>query len=217
MASNMIHYAISKRISEQIDVGDEGCFFLGATIAPDASSHNDGSYDIAHFGRRLPNNSLKGIDWTCFEKEYGDRFGEDGLYLGYWCHLIQDAIWYHDVMNKYIRIYPKDIKQEYLKKGYADYGILNYLLKKEYGLKIPSYTSLDIQVKEIRQENIETIYEAFRSQFEAKEGVTDALEVYKWDIVNAYMDKCVEVCVNEIKSMRGNGKRINPMEYFVTP
>ena len=43
MASNIIHYAVSKRISEQIEVQDLERFLFGASVVPDISSHEDGS------------------------------------------------------------------------------------------------------------------------------------------------------------------------------
>ena len=70
MASNIIHYAISKRILEQIEVKDVERFLMGASIVPDISVHEDGSYDQAHFSARTPDLSLKGIDWTLFEEKY---------------------------------------------------------------------------------------------------------------------------------------------------
>lgn len=55
MASTLIHYAISIRILEKIHVKDKFLFLMGASVGPDASSHDDGSYDTAHFWERTEN------------------------------------------------------------------------------------------------------------------------------------------------------------------
>lgn len=64
MASGMIHYVISKKVVELTKIEDAERFLLGAVVAPDASSHEDGSYDEAHFGGWSPDKSLKGIDFN---------------------------------------------------------------------------------------------------------------------------------------------------------
>ena len=84
MASGIIHYTISKKILEQISLHDTYSFLLGASIAPDASSHEDGSYDKSHFFERLDNEPLKGFNWDDFEKEYREDFWKDDVYLGYY-------------------------------------------------------------------------------------------------------------------------------------
>ena len=128
MASSMMHYIISNQILKKYPDVDNNKFLFGATLGPDASSHDDGTYDIAHFGS--VENDKKGIDWQKFEQKHGDKMLEDGFYLGYWCHLIQDAVWFHDVVDKYVRVFEGEKKKECYQKGYRDYGRLNYLLQK---------------------------------------------------------------------------------------
>lgn len=36
-------------------------------------------------------------NWDDFEKTYREDFGKDDVYLGYYCHLIQEAVWFHDI------------------------------------------------------------------------------------------------------------------------
>ncbi len=113
MASSMIHYVISKRVAKLVGIEDVEWFLLGAIVAPDASAHADGSYNMAHFQGWLQDRTMKGIDFNRFADKYGDRFKEDTFYLGYWCHLMEDAIWVHDVANKYVRIYTGEMKKAY--------------------------------------------------------------------------------------------------------
>ncbi len=66
MAFGMIHYVISKRVAELVGIEDVERFLLGAVVAPDASSHADGSYDKAHFQGWLQDRTMKGIDFNRF-------------------------------------------------------------------------------------------------------------------------------------------------------
>lgn len=215
MASNIIHYTISKRISEKLEVEDLERFLFGASIAPDASSHEDGSYDKAHFQGWSADCSRKGMDWSLFEKKYRDCFDTDSLYLGYWCHLVQDAIWFHDIVDKYVRIYPKEIRKNYYQKGYSDYKRLNYLLAKEYNLEAPSFSRLDIPVKEVREDIIQIRLSAFYEQFHFTECTKNELELYTWDMVLNYIENCAEFCIREIEAMKNNSVRMEPSKFFV--
>lgn len=48
MASRMLHYVVALELLQKLKIKDKNRFLVGALL-PDASSHQDGSYDIAHF------------------------------------------------------------------------------------------------------------------------------------------------------------------------
>ena len=216
MASTIIHYAISKRIAEKIVVKDQERFLFGATIVPDASSHEDGSYDYAHGQSWSMDRLKKGIDWTLFEKRYCDAFDGDSIYLGYWCHLVQDSMWFHDIVDKHVRIYPREIRNKYYQKGYADYIKLNYLISKEYNLEIPSFKQLNVSMKEVKKDLIQTRVNGFYEQFHSVECTKADLELYKWNTITNYIDSCTDFCVQEIDAMQKGRERVIPSVYFVT-
>ncbi len=62
MASAMIHYSISNLLLNELKVQNAVPFLLGAVLGPDASSHEDGTYDTAHFGG-TEDKMRKGINW----------------------------------------------------------------------------------------------------------------------------------------------------------
>lgn len=45
MASAMIHYSISNLLLNELKVQNAVPFLLGAVLGPDASSHEDGTYE----------------------------------------------------------------------------------------------------------------------------------------------------------------------------
>lgn len=215
MASNIIHYAISLKVLEQIEVDNKERFLSGASVGPDASFHDDGSYDVAHYFKLIADNTKKGIDWKGFVEEYKTSISRDDFCLGYYCHLIQDAIWYHDIVDKYIRCYTGDAKKTMYQKGYNDYARLNYLLIKEFNLSLFQNADLSVPIKEITEERLKTSLGNFEQWFEAEACKKDELELYKWDVIMSYIDKCVSICNNQINLIKNGNSGIDPIDYFV--
>jgi len=215
VASGMIHYVISKRVAKLVGIEDVERFLLGAVVAPDASSHSDGSYDKAHFQGWLQDRTMKGIDFNRFADKYGDRFEADDFYLGYWCHLMEDAIWVHDVVDKYVRIYTGEVKKTYYQKGYKDYERLNYLLLQEYGLQSFAFINREVSVEEVRQELLTSVIESMKGYFEAEPCKKEELELYIWEVITAYIDNCVQFCTEEIKKWRRGKENSQAEQYFV--
>jgi len=215
VASGMIHYVISKRVAKLVGIEDVERFLLGAVVAPDASSHSDGSYDKAHFQGWLQDRTMKGIDFNRFADKYGDRFEADDFYLGYWCHLMEDAIWVHDVVDKYVRIYTGEVKKTYYQKGYKDYERLNYLLLQEYGLQSFAFINREVSVEEVRQELLTSVIESMKGYFEAEPCKKEELELYTWEVITAYIDNCVQFCTEEIKKWRRGKENSQAEQYFV--
>ncbi len=215
MASGMIHYVISKKVAELTGIEDVERFLLGAVVAPDASSHADGSYNKAHFQGWLQDKSRKGIDFNRFADKYGKRFEEDAFYLGYWCHLMEDAIWVHDVVDKYVRIYTGEVKKAYYQKGYNDYTRLNYLLLEESGLQRPEFENREVPVEEVRQDLLVSMIESVKGYFEAEPCKKEELELYSWEVITSYIDKCVRVCAEEIEKWKSGKENRRAERYYV--
>ena len=66
MASAMIHYSISNLLLNELKVQNAVPFLLGAVLGPDASSHEDGTYDRLNY-LLIKEFHLKRIDFK--EKE----------------------------------------------------------------------------------------------------------------------------------------------------
>lgn len=215
MASNMIHYVISKRVAELTKIENLDRFLLGAVVAPDASTHADGSYDCAHFGGQSAGGTRKGIDFNRFADKYGERFETDSFYLGYWCHLIEDAVWLHDMADKYVRIHTGEEKKAYYQKGYRDYERLNYLLQKEYRLQKPEFKSLEVPVDEVCTDLIETMVVSAFGYFDAKPCEKRDLELYPWEVIASYIDNCVRICAEEIEKRKKGKEAVGAEQYYV--
>lgn len=215
MASSMLHYTISNLILKEIQVGDRERFLLGASLGPDASSHEDGSYVTAHYIKRTPDDTLKGVLWTEFSKEYEELILSDDFVLGYYCHLIMDAVWLHDMSNKYVRCYQGEERNQAYQRGYRDYDILNYLLIKEYNLRNSAFDDTSNPVTEISEERLVQVKKFFEQCFNQGPCKKEDLDIYKWDKIQDYIKKSIALCVSEIKALRNGLTGLNPEELYV--
>ena len=133
----------------------------------------------------------------------------------YWCHLMEDAIWVHDVVDKYVRIYTGEVKKAYYQKGYRDYERLNYLLLEEYGLQRPKFMNREVPVEEVRQDLVEAMIELVKSYFAVTSCKKEELELYTWEVITAYMDKCVRICAEEIDKWKTGKENSQAEQYYV--
>jgi hypothetical protein len=210
MASRLIHYLIAEEISKNNQQINRDRFVYGALL-PDLSLHEDGSYDKAHFGEKLSLNERKGINWHNFRKKYIHQINCDSLYLGYYSHLIMDALWFSKIADRFIRIHPHPERKIYYQKSYDDYRILNSLLSKEYHLQ---YHIPFIENTEIDEINLSLRKEFFKGlegditnlQIACKED----LKLYPYDVILDYIDHAKALCINELNAFAAGKEYLNP-------
>ena len=159
MASRMLHYVMARELLQKLKIKDKNRFLVGALL-PDASSHQDGSYDTAHFYEEAEREVLcKGINWRRFAEKYGDILWTDDMCQGYLCHLIMDAVWFHDVADRYVRTYPYPKRRDMYQKGYEDFNRLNMILRKQYGLINPGLKVEAVAIEEVKTELIHLFFD----------------------------------------------------------
>ena len=217
MASRMLHYILAVEIANNVMINDMNRFIVGSLIT-DASSHNDSSYDIAHFENvvKCNDNIKKGIDWTLFENKYGKGIQEDSLYVGYLCHLITDAIWFKRITDKYIRIYPKDARIKYIKRGYEDFQKLNSILLEKYCISSPKLQVSSVDIEEINVNLVDNLIHEMQKDFDVRMQCDKTeLVVYPYEAIMEFIDESVSVCVKEINALRDNRKGVDPYVYYV--
>ena len=215
MASSMIHYIVSRLIADEIGVKDLNMFLVGAVLAPDTGNKEDGSYCKLHYMDIRTDFALKGINWTAFAGEHMDAMDND-YFKGYCCHLIMDALWYHDVNDRYIRHLPAEIKNERIQAMHSDYWRLNHLLIKEYNVPRNPVSVVDIPDDDIDKESLLRMADRFKNQLQAPECNLDELEVLTWDIVTDYVERAWKLCLQEMMAVAGGCNGMSPMDLFVT-
>ncbi|HIS26709.1 MAG TPA: hypothetical protein IAA57_07385 [Candidatus Pullilachnospira intestinigallinarum] len=136
MASRLMHLAISREMLRQRHLGDFDRFFLGS-ILPDACGPGVKS-DESHLKFRLKNGSQTSYRLSAFRAAFSRELKQkDGLYLGYYFHLVQDLLYRNFIY--------KDCGWSsripgYVEKLHHDYVLLNSHLVRGY--EIPRHIVL---------------------------------------------------------------------------
>jgi len=214
MASSMIHYVISRRVAEQFDIKDMNAFLLGAVIVPDSGSHEDSSYDFFHCKDVMPDKGVKGFNPLILIHRYGKLMTED-FFLGYFCHVMQDNIWFHDIVNPNVRVFPAEVKAAKYQAIYRDYYRLNYILQKEYNGTYEPVCKAEIPVKEADDKRVEELLNLFRDFLTAPESSKEELELLTWDMISAYIDKYIKYCTEEIRRLKAGEELSDPTKLYV--
>ncbi len=214
MASRVIHYLIAEKIAilQKLDLNR----FITGALLPDLSKHDDGSYHRAHYGHEIDELGIKGINWHNFKSSYYERIKKDSLYMGYYCHLIMDALWLFSVADKYIRSYPYPERKYIYQKSYRDYMKLNYLLTKEYNL---SYYLQEIDIPKINEIDLsmyDHFFKGLREDIMCPETAgTEQLELYPYDVIKEYITNAFDLCMAELQAFREDKEFIKPQVFYI--
>lgn len=192
MASRIIHYAIAKKLCSEINKNISSPMVLGA-IASDMSSKMDGSYGAAHFKDR--DAEKIGINWNIFLEKYGKFIYKDDFFLGYFTHLISDAVWLKFVQDKCVKIL-QEKKINFLEAKYRDFKTLNGILIRQCNLeKIVQYNYL-IDMDEINKKYYDKVVNSFINDFD--NDFYRKLDIFDESYINNYISYCVKVCKAEL-------------------
>lgn len=214
MASSMVHYIVSRLVAKELGITDLNMFLIGAVLAPDTGSKEDGSYCKLHYMDVREDIGLKGFNWATFVDEHTAEMKED-YYKGYCCHLLMDALWFHDVCENHIRHLPKDIKAEKIQAVYRDYWRLNNLLIAQYKVPEEPIKVICIPDGKISVGGLSKMAESLEKQLGAPACDLNDLEVLTWDIVADYVDRAKELCIREILAITNGGDRMDALNLFV--
>ena len=212
MASRIIHLSIANVVAKKVKIKDCERFFIGQML-PDVvdrnNVHHDEIYVKTHFKKY--NLGVKYYDFSDFYKLYKEKILEDDLYLGYYLHIIEDA-----VFRKYIYI---DLNLLVKKKDlnftdtlYNDYRIIGNFLIKKYNLKYRFEDFLDNGINNIYKFDLDIFKKEFKEDF-IKEGNGKCVYIDINDI-EKFIELVSNMCINEISSIRKNGKStLNALDY----
>lgn len=214
MSSRVIHYLIAAEIAN-LKGFDNDRFIVGALL-PDLSKHENKSYRRAHFGKEIKELGIKGINWLNFKHKYHDQMKKDLLYVGYYCHLIMDALWVSEIVEKHIRIYPFSERNSLYQKSYRDYLKLNYLLSKEYNLKFCLQKVEDINIDEIDLSLFDEFFNALKSELSCSAAADkDQLELYPYEEIIKYIENTIDFCLKEIQAFNEGRDLFDPEALYV--
>ncbi|GFN30273.1 hypothetical protein [Paenibacillus xylaniclasticus] len=192
MGSRIMHYCITTRLGEAMEI-DDPQFWLGG-IAPDVHKHMQEPKAKSHFGS-LNSQGLMYSDYEAFGAKYfRDRIHP--FHLGYYYHLISDQLWLEAVYYPLIKWLPQPRKKIAQESYYRDFGRLNGRLIDHYGLKLASLEVLPVEIDEIDYRYLPALIQDLVHDFESKDEHQDEpLELLEWNQVIHILDRTVQVCL----------------------
>ncbi len=205
MASSIVHLAIVSELIKMLDFSDPDRLKFGAVVADAGVKGN------SHLKINVMDDKKKTYDLDGFRAMFGKKMLTDDLYLGYYLHLVQDALYRHYV---YDRHHWNPTLQGSIEKLHKDYALVNPYLEEKYGLvndlKIPDgFENEDI--------NRLCIFDAPGFM---KELATYFIPVpeepvffFTKEMSDEFIGEAVEYCIEEIRKIRNGEKGIDMMEY----
>ena len=208
MAQRMIHYLIGTLLADEFQLSDRQRFLLGSVL-PDAYREQK-DRDAAHFAN-VATPGLRYYDFDAFRERFSALI-EDGLYLGYYMHLVED-----DFYRRFIRI-DHELKvyedPEGVKKLHRDYQILNRYIVRKYHLtnELPEAPDLD---KEALMSAVNFAPEPFlremRSDFlEQNDGRTTFLTE---EMLEEFLEKYFPEIRQELRAVLGGGSFLKAKDF----
>ena len=132
MAQRTIHYLLGEELIG-LGVRDVDRFRVG-NLLPDAIE--DLIFrDLTHYqtDTQIGGETKRLSDLERFRREFAPLVETDGLYLGYYMHLIEDAC-YRRFWNR-VRFAPRDMTRENVAVLHNDYHLLNRYIVSRYGIR----------------------------------------------------------------------------------
>lgn len=147
MGSLIMHLTVSNIIKEKYNLSDA---FLAGSIMPDIYGKCKIPWDVTHFVTTgtIDSDISRFPNLKHFVNKHGDKLNNE-LMLGYFCHLIEDRVWFREFVPKYAKtashvdnsvlfLNDKTIhnEKEFSEEIYFDYNKADLYLLNKYNLNI---------------------------------------------------------------------------------
>ncbi len=146
MPSRVIHLAVAECLLRQIPAFpcDPDRFRLGSVL-PDCAPNRAGHPEI-RFADPAAGRTKKTYDLTGFRARFGEKLPADGLYLGYYLHLVGDIVQRKMLYGEtgYDPHVPGNVA-----RLHRDYELLNPYMIEKYALKAPPPLPAGIEEEEL--------------------------------------------------------------------
>lgn len=200
MAQRTIHYVIGERLMEY-GVRDQNRFRIG-NLLPDAYEGGTEVRRKTHYIRFVEGDETQRYcDYDAFRAEYDAKIREDDLYLGYYLHLVADAVYRVFLMEKRLMAQTRSVAD--VSALHDDYHILNRYIVKKYGIKCETEAPPAFEKEEINRVypfRLDAFLEELRSDFEeTREGKATLLTE---ELADEFMESAFAPCVDALRRIR---------------
>ncbi len=131
MASLLMHLAGIKEIIDSGYLRENEHFYLGS-ILPDGTSKDDLIHTKTHF-TKIDLDKKRYIDFEEFRGKFSIEISTNYLYLGYYLHLLQDAV-YRKMLGSNFDVLKHSNEDDFRFNLYSDYQLINRYLTDKYAL-----------------------------------------------------------------------------------
>ncbi len=208
MASGMIHLTFSKLLEADIVLRDRSRFRLGH-ILPDMTEGKT-ARDKSHYMEKADGGASVVIRFDRFQNDYLNETCIDDLYLGYYLHLIQDAMFRRYIyQDKKIH---REKEPNFVERLYNDYSLLNSYCKQKF------HVDCDIEFPtNFRQEKINDISSFCVAKMTSKEDIDithkGPATIFGETMLDEFLNRYLPVCAKEAEEVRKQSTALSPMDF----
>lgn len=208
MASALIHLAVAKKLTENINIKNRKDYYLGS-IAPDLSKqiglNKMSSHFLIHTKEDIPNTEM-------FINKY-PNFMNNEFELGYFIHLYTDKLWFDGFLNNFIcnnsiKLLDGTIiettKEEMQNMIYSDYTNMNIQLIDKYDMDLSlfyeEFQEPKTEINEIPTNNLDILINKMGILISnSQEEKAYTIDIY---LVENFIDYACEEILKKLDSLK---------------
>lgn len=208
MASALIHLAVAKKLTENINIKNRKDYYLGS-IAPDLSKqiglNKMSSHFLIHTKEDVPNTEM-------FINKY-PNFMNNEFELGYFIHLYTDKLWFDGFLNNFIcnnsiKLLDGTIiettKEEMQNMIYSDYTNMNIQLIDKYDMDLSlfyeEFQEPKTEINEIPTNNLDILINKMGILISnSQEEKAYTIDIY---LVENFIDYACEEILKKLDSLK---------------
>ena len=208
MASSIVHLAITNELTKRILFTDINRLKFGAVLV-DAGVGGNITGD-SHLKVKVMDGKKKTYDFDRYRKMFGNRMLSDDLYLGYYLHLVQDALYRRFVYDRYHwnPTIPGNVE-----RLHKDYEIVNQYVINKYELKNDIVVPDGFESEDL---TLITVFDTVRLMNNLEEYCKPVEEepifFFTKEMSDEFIAEAVEYCTREVEMIRRGGPGIDMME-----
>ena len=194
-------------LSQQIPLKDKKRFLFGSII-PDA--YVDVKFrDVTHYKVRGEEGTY--LDFHKFRNDYLEQIRQDDLYLGYYMHLVEDAVYRKFFYNEHSKM-PKS--KEDVIRLHMDYHMLNMYIVDKYELKnelVQMENGYQNEFAQIGEFRVMEFLEEFEQDF--SEDISGETFYITEAMVDEFVERYLPIVLKELESVRNGKISLDVKEY----
>ena len=205
MASRTMHLAITSMLLDDLPLGDNKRLMFGA-VMPDAARGKGSHFTVPAFG-----GAMNIYDLSAFRRTFGERLLSDGLYLGYYLHLVQDAVYRRFIYGEHH--WDPEVPG-CIPRLHNDYRLLNPYIVSRCGLKAEPPVPAGIEREDIFALFPFALGEFmadFRRDFEPYSH--GSVFFFTRQMADTYIRQAVEVCREELSALQKGGGHMDELAF----